>query len=349
MNKYTRVHQQDVEKVLTRAVKMGVRVDPAQVDKLLRYTKQVVSTSGGAWRDTESLSPSSLESQIQQLTSHANVILSREKSPEKTLSGGAGLDGCDVTVLSEHHENFAGLLLDRCDLLAEWPQKDQVGEGGYGLVSISCYKGSPDDCDYVVKVQQDDMFFRNEVNILQYLQGETFVPKMYAAWTCRGKGYIVLEKLTPATPEFIYEHMGACLDALDDLRSKHVYHRDLHDENIMRRGDEPVIIDFGYSIIARRGDRPYTLPTAFDHIGGRNNVFRVSPKMLFYADSIRLQRAVGYSDAHFLQTKKKVEERLLREMVDDIASLQQIVKRNDIKELGLGDDVVALEYFNKQR
>lgn len=88
--KYTTAYARDVDNVMRRARDMGVRVDERDVRKLVLHAKQVLPSryptcplshsTECAWRgDGGGVGEgSSLQSQIKQLTSHADVILANK-------------------------------------------------------------------------------------------------------------------------------------------------------------------------------------------------------------------------------------------------------------------------------
>ena len=80
-------------------------------------------------------------------------------------------------------------------------QSDEtLGAGKFGVVSIACKIGT-DDCNYVLKVQDANRLFRNEVEIFHILNTYEeahkvrLIPKLYDSWVCKGLGYIIMEKL----------------------------------------------------------------------------------------------------------------------------------------------------------
>ena len=70
---------------------------------------------------------------------------------------------------------------------------ESIGKGSYGQVYVTC---KDTDCNYVIKIQNADHHFFQEVRALQELQITNAVPKIFASWTCKNVGYIVMEKLT---------------------------------------------------------------------------------------------------------------------------------------------------------
>jgi predicted Ser/Thr protein kinase len=126
-----------------------------------------------------------------------------------------------------------------------WKQKKILGQGKYGSVYEACRVGN---CDYVLKTQKDDQDFRIEVKALEDLQRTKIVPKLYAAWTCNGRGYLVIEKLNKCrlSGEELYEGVKS---ALTKIREAGWLHVDTHYGNIMcAKGKKVVIVDFGWAV-----------------------------------------------------------------------------------------------------
>ena len=134
-------------------------------------------------------------------------------------------------------------LLENCTQVKQWAKKRQLGKGAVGQVYRACKSGN---CTFIVKVQKSDAEFKNEVRLLQYLQGWKHVPKLYDAWMCKGKGYIVQEELSdlkmPKKTAYIQ-----LKQIFKQLHSKNVVQPDCHDGNIMQRSDGTIVlIDFGW-------------------------------------------------------------------------------------------------------
>jgi serine/threonine protein kinase len=99
-----------------------------------------------------------------------------------------------------------------------------------------------------MKIQSANLDFENEVEALKELQKTKVVPKIYAAWTCRGTGYLIIEKLQKCdlNKKQIYEETTKVLDKIYKAGWLHV---DIHKDNIMcRNGNSLVVIDFGWAI-----------------------------------------------------------------------------------------------------
>jgi predicted Ser/Thr protein kinase len=132
--------------------------------------------------------------------------------------------------------------------ITDWKKSKKIGAGVYGQVYIACQtKGG---CNYVLKVQNDDREFRNEVRLLKKLEGTGLSPKIYDAWTCKKKGYIILEKLdetlkgSKLPKKEIYKQITKLLKA---LHRKKITFMDLHWGNAMVKNGRLYMIDFGLS------------------------------------------------------------------------------------------------------
>jgi hypothetical protein len=135
-------------------------------------------------------------------------------------------------------------ILNKCSIGKAWPQKKKMGRGSVGSTYRTC-KG--DDCEYVLKIQKDDYEFRNEVKILRGLKSFKHAPKMFAAWVCKGKGYIVEEKLNELSGSREKKYMRL-KKAIKLLNSKGYAFPDCHAGNVMERSDGTLVfIDFGWA------------------------------------------------------------------------------------------------------
>ena len=143
-------------------------------------------------------------------------------------------------------------LAEKCACNDVWLKKTKLGSGAFGKVYRACkYK----DCNYVVKVQKNDAFAQSELNAYMALQKSRVIPKLFAAWTCKGKMYLVLERLYECKKPRI-QVLRQISQRVAKLLELGWLHCDLHWGNIMCTDkDRLVLIDFGLSV--RKGDAPY--------------------------------------------------------------------------------------------
>jgi len=142
-----------------------------------------------------------------------------------------------------------------CVQLNNWQivKTTKVGQGAVGSVYVACRENS---CDYVAKMQREtkDLQYQRELDILDKLQGVSFIPKVYASFICNNIGYIMMEKLIPLTHESYKksakELTNDVANKLEILYDKYkVVFVDIHEGNVMlRQNDEIVLIDFGWAV-----------------------------------------------------------------------------------------------------
>lgn len=133
-------------------------------------------------------------------------------------------------------------ITEKCQMNKVWKKNKRIGSGSVGSVYLTGEK-SP----YVLKIQKDDQEFRREVMILKKLVGWKHAPKIEAMWTCKGKGYIVMEKLEKIKYSKS-ESLKKIQQVLKQLHSKNITFPDCHSDNVMMRKDGTVVlIDFGWS------------------------------------------------------------------------------------------------------
>jgi hypothetical protein len=71
----------------------------------------------------------------------------------------------------------------------------RIGSGAYGSAYHACSVSNSIDCEYVVKVQSNHATAKRQLDAYMRLSGSSVVPKMHAAWLCRGRMYIVLDRM----------------------------------------------------------------------------------------------------------------------------------------------------------
>ena len=137
-------------------------------------------------------------------------------------------------------------IAEDCSQNDTWEKKTLLGQGAYGAAYEACKSGN---CDYVLKSQKDDDEFYIEVRAMNELQSTKVVPKIYAAWTCKGVGYIVMEKLEKCNIEQL-DKWKQTKEILDKVLKAGWLHIDTHRHNIMctDAGKKVVLIDFGWAV-----------------------------------------------------------------------------------------------------
>ena len=123
----------------------------------------------------------------------------------------------------------------------------KIGAGGFG--SVYNVVGHT---KYVVKIQKNDAYAKAEIDAYMRLASLKVTPKMYAAWTCRGKAYILLEKMYGCKRD----PLPRVRLLLAEMLKQGWIHADVHYGNIMcTKKGRVVLIDFGYAV--RKGEYPY--------------------------------------------------------------------------------------------
>ena len=147
------------------------------------------------------------------------------------------------------------VVAESCDRNNEWRSYSTIGTGRVGSTYAAC---KVNNCNYVIKRQpiawkEADLrkassyveydSFKSEVTALIALQKWKHAPKIYAAWTCNGYGYIVMEKLYNCDLSNRYHDVVTMIDELFQIGWVHT---DAHQTNILCRDDgELVLIDYG--------------------------------------------------------------------------------------------------------
>ena len=176
----------------------------------------------------------------------------RASSP-RASSPRASLSGSDrITPIGPGIPDKFIQVAEDCEQNKLWKQGATLGQGAYGEVFVACRSSEPGDCKYVLKQQEDNYEFRQEVRALHDLRKLKNVVYMYAAWTCNGEGYIIMETLEKCRPTY-----KEVLDVSNKIRAKGWTHIDSHRGNFMCRAgtNEVVAIDFGWAI--KESDQTY--------------------------------------------------------------------------------------------
>lgn len=128
-----------------------------------------------------------------------------------------------------------------------------LGSGMFGEVGIVCKRGT-EDCNYVLKVQENTSIFENEESILYILnrlpESDRIAPYLYDSWTCDQKGFLVMDKLdgdlmdVPVT-DTVVEKVRRLLDVLHEQRIAMI---DLSRSNVLYKGQQFYLSDFGLAV-----------------------------------------------------------------------------------------------------
>ena len=150
-------------------------------------------------------------------------------------------------------------IANRCACKKQWIIKKHIGSGAYGKVYGACFiKHKQKICEYAVKIQKYDRFGRAEINAyldfkkLNINKQIQVAPKFYAAWICRNKIYIVLQKMYTCTQI----HIQQIQNIANTLQKYGWIHADIHKNNIMcNKKRKNILIDFNWAV--KKGKQPY--------------------------------------------------------------------------------------------
>ena len=121
-----------------------------------------------------------------------------------------------------------------------------------------------------MKVMDANQDFYVEVKALQELQHTGVVPKIYAAWTCKQcnpqckhQGFFIMETLNTLhqcglTPGNTYKtsyNFYEVRKALEKCKRAGWLHIDTHDGNVMCKGKQIMLIDWGWGV--KKGRKSY--------------------------------------------------------------------------------------------
>lgn len=135
------------------------------------------------------------------------------------------------------------------EVFGEWRLTALIGKGGTGEVyrvehiSINTVAA----IKILIKESAAD-HFRREAQLLSRLQSKCF-PRYYSFGEAHGHLYYTLELLEPAPlprrDSEIASFLITVAEAVSELHRHGIVHRDVKPQNILYRGREPVLVDFG--------------------------------------------------------------------------------------------------------
>ena len=218
--------------------------------------------------------------------------------------------------------NFLSIVEDCAQNDDIWKKTDKlVGTGKAGSVYIACK--ATDDCEYVIKIQNQNKEYYTEIEALLSLQNTNAVPKVFASWTCKNFGYFVMEKLYPCIHHNNNSIWIAVGIKLDIIRKAGYLQVDIHNGNFMcNKHGQVVLIDFGYAVKRTdQGDKQeypdhiisenYGIPLTWEYLEiiQENNYNRyLNPLMTQQQKDINANIEKKYTDA-----KTKVVEKIRKQ------------------------------------
>ena len=114
----------------------------------------------------------------------------------------------------------------------------------HGSAYHACSVKNSKDCEYVVKVQSNNATAKRELDAYMRLRGSSVVPKMHAAWLCRGRMYIVLDRMFECKVS-----KKELKDVLNRFLRLGWLHVDVHPGNVMcNKKGNICLIDLGWAV-----------------------------------------------------------------------------------------------------
>ena len=166
----------------------------------------------------------------------------------------------EVTIKGEKKTEQKEETKENCLNENEYKIMERKDQGAFSDIFNACLSKNPNDCNYVVKRLPLGQMFENEVAILKRIMTATttgilsrkIIPTFYDSWTCEKYGYIVLEKMEGdltrgfrhVTKAVDYEKIFSLLHLLHSLR---ITSNDMKPANVVKKGSEFYLIDFGIS------------------------------------------------------------------------------------------------------
>lgn len=175
------------------------------------------------------------------------LLMNIEEHEEKPLMDDDDLHYNLSDFVLNYNDVGCPIIEDNCDRINIYELKKVIGRGAYGTVNILCFNNN---CNYVLKIQNNDEFFRDEVHSLFELQHTNCVPKIFDAWTCGDTGYLVIELLSTEI-NLNFESFAAQLyECVNTLHNNGWSHNDLKKDNLLFniRTGKLIISDLGNAV-----------------------------------------------------------------------------------------------------
>jgi len=193
---------------------------------------------------------------------------------------------------------------ENCTKIKGYKLRTKLGEGEFGA-AYRVFKADASGNQYVLKSQEDGYDYRQEIKALKALRNTGVVAELMSAWTCNGKGYMVIEflkelpkKMSSDQKRYWYDELTK---ALDILRENNWLHVDTHIGNVMQDEQGNLkLIDFGMAVEMNQRDYP-------DHSLSKMNNKLMSLEALDIAQDINAAEALG-SEADNMELLPYFEE-----------------------------------------
>lgn len=235
-------------------------------------------------------------------------------------------------IIPDHFVNIA----EDCSQNTKWIKSQiRLGKGVAGDTFICDRHG----CEFALKVQKTGKIFKREVTALSELQGIRGVPNLYAAWTCNGLGYFVIDLLYPCENIPLHDQWIILNRILKDIHDRDYVHGDPHMDNLLcDREGNVTLIDYGYAQkfpgkhgfsittpTAKREKRPIS----FDDL--------VAEETRVMNDSFPVPKEI--SDASTLEFYKRFRPELLQSgLIAEINKMTVPSLRHKLKKLDLSTE-----------
>lgn len=144
-------------------------------------------------------------------------------------------------------------LAEECRCNSRYKKGRQLGKGSFGKVHVVVDQQRN---RYAMKVQRFNKYAKAELKAYLELKGTQLLPKLYAAWSCKGYLYLVTEELFKCDNVDDKRYISGAKRLLGNLYKRGWLHGDVHHGNIMCTGSNRIrLVDFGLSV--KRGQTSY--------------------------------------------------------------------------------------------